>query len=175
MMKKAREILHLPPLDERGHPLHVIGWREWVSFPQLGIPRLKAKVDTGARSSAIYAIEMNKFRRKGRQMVRFKVPYQQTDHRVIVEAEAEVIDERFVKSSSGHTELRPVIRTYIELVGVCWPIHLTLSNRGKMKFRMLLGREALQGRFMVDAEKSYVAGKPVKLKRAPFSKNGDDS
>ena len=171
-MKRQREILHLPA-PERGHPTHVIGWREWVSFPQLGIPRLKAKVDTGARSSAIYATEVRKFRRKGKRMVRFKVPYLQNDHRFIVEAEAEVVDERLIKSSSGHTELRPVIRTYVELVGVCWAIDLTLSNRGKMKFRMLLGREALQGRFIVDAEKSYVAGKPVKLKRAPFPDNGD--
>ena len=158
----------LPPLElwERGHPKHVVGWREWVAFPQLGIPRLKAKIDTGARSSAIYATDIKIFRRGGRRMVRFKVPYVQHSHSYTVEAEAEIVDERYVKSSSGHVELRPVIRTYVELVGVCWVLDLTLSNRGKMKFRMLLGREALKGRFTVDVEQSYVAGRPAKLRRA---------
>lgn len=137
-------------------PLPVIGWRERVALPELGIPEVKAKIDTGARSSALHAFDVHTFERDGVRMVRFKVhPYQRDTHRT-VEAEAELLDEREVRSSGGHAQLRPVIQTAVALGGKCWSIELTLTNRDVMGFRMLLGRQAVRRRFLVDAGQSFL-------------------
>lgn len=141
-------------------PLWVIGWREWLTLPDLRINAIKVKIDTGARSSALHAFEVEPIRRRGKAAVRFRVhPYQRDAHRVVV-AEAEVIDERTVRSSGGHAELRPVIRTTAKLRGRIWRIDLTLTNRDEMGFRMLLGREALRNRFLVHSGRSFLGGKP---------------
>lgn len=133
-----------------------IGWREWISLPDLGIPEVKVKIDTGARSSALHAFDIETFRRDGKRMVRFKVhPYQGDASRMVI-SEAEVIEERSVRNSGGKEEWRPVIVTPVELLGERWPIELTLTNRDLMRFRMLLGREAVRGRFLVDAGRSYL-------------------
>ena len=136
----------------------VIGWREWVTLPGLGITRIKAKLDTGARSSALHAFGVEVFRRDRKQMVRFVVhPFQRssTDR---VHAEAELLDMRMVRSSSGEVETRPVILTPVRLLEREWMIDLTLTNRDEMGFRMLLGRQALRGRFLIDAGRSFLAG-----------------
>ena len=150
---------------KRKSDLAVIGWREWIRLPDLGIETIKAKVDTGARSSSLHAYDLHKFERDDEQWIRFKVhPVQRRTHE-IVEAEARIFEYRSVRSSSGKASLRPVIVTNIELLGFNWPVELTLANRDEMGFRMLLGREAFRRRFLVDAGKSYYGGKPPRAKK----------
>ena len=149
---------------ERKSDLQVIGWREWVGLPDLGISTIKAKVDTGARSSSLHAFDVAEFRRKGQTWVRFKVHPVQRRADSMVEAEAPILDYRSVRSSSGRASLRPVIETRLELLGVTWPIELTLANRDEMGFRMLLGRQAFRRRFLVDGGRSYCGGKPERKK-----------
>lgn len=140
--------------------LPVIGWREWVGLPDLGIKAIKVKVDTGARSSSLHASKLQEFERDGAKWVRFHVHPEQRKSAKSVEVEAMVLDFRSVRSSSGKAEIRPVIVTNIELFGITWSVELTLASRDQMGFRMLLGRQAFRGRFLVDAGKSYYAGKP---------------
>lgn len=141
-----------------------IGWREWVGLPDLGLERIKAKVDTGARSSSLHASDVEEIEKNGVIHVRFKIhPFHHNPDKS-VDAEAMVIDFRQVKSSSGKTSNRPVIRTSVSLLGEIWPVELTLANRDEMGFRMLLGREAFRSRFLVDAGKSYYGGKPKRKK-----------
>lgn len=136
--------------------LPVIGWREWVALPDLSIPNIKAKIDTGARSSSLHAFDIEYFEREGKRMVRFKVhPYQRDTRRTVV-AEAELLGKRKVKSSAGHVQNRPYIRVNAELCGVRWPIELTLTNRDVMGFRMLLGRQAVRRRFLIHAGRSFL-------------------
>ena len=130
-----------------------IGWREWVALPALGIPAVKAKVDTGASTSALHAYAI----RIHGNSVSFRVHPIQRETRTAVECCADLIDRRRVRSSTGRATLRPVIRTEIELFGDRWPIELTLVSRAGMGFRMLLGREAIRGRFAVDPGSSYLA------------------
>jgi hypothetical protein len=136
--------------------LLTIGWREWLSLPQLGIGEIKAKIDTGARSSALHAFDIETFEVDGTSKVRFKVHPKQRNTVITVAAEAEVIDEREVRNSGGKAELRPVILTEVELMGRKWAIELTLTNRELMGFRMLLGRQGVRRRFLIDAGKSYL-------------------
>ena len=139
--------------------LPIIGWREWVALPQLGIAYIKPKIDTGARSSSLHVSQIEEFQRGEALYVRFKVHPIQRNRSFGVKAEAEVLEYRNVASSSGQKSLRPVIVTEIQMLGQRWPIELTLANRDEMGFRMLLGREAIRGRFLVDAGNSFYAGK----------------
>jgi hypothetical protein len=150
----------------RRGPLWVIGWREWLALPELGISEIKAKIDTGARSSALHAFHVERFRRRGKAMVRFGVHPLQRDASREVLAEAELIDERRVRSSAGEVQLRPVVVTSVKLHERVWRIELTLTNRDEMGFRMLLGRQALRGRFVIDPGGSFLAGKPRRAKAA---------
>ncbi len=145
--------------------LPVIGWREWVDLPDLGITQIKAKVDTGARSSSLHAYDVVKFERKGQEFVRFSVHVKQRRTDSIVETEAPVLEYRKIRSSSGKANLRPVIVTNIRLLGLVWPVELTLANRDQMGFRMLLGREAFRRRFLIDAGSSYYGGRPKRKKK----------
>lgn len=138
------------------NPQATIGWREWVALPDLGLTEIKAKIDTGARSSALHAFDIEAFSRSGKEMVRFKVhPYQDDTSRVVV-AKAELLDWRQVRNSGGQTQLRPCVSTPVALGGQSWAIELTLTNRDEMGFRLLLGRQALRDRFLVDPGRSFL-------------------
>jgi len=141
-------------------PLPLIGWREWLTLPELEIAKIKAKIDTGARTSALYAFDIELFDRDGVHCVRFKVHPSQRDETETVESEAPLLDQRQVKNSGGKAELRPVILTPVNLNDQSWPIELTLTHRRNMQFRMLLGREAVRQRFFVDPGRSYLQSSP---------------
>lgn len=142
--------------------LPVIGWREWVGLPDFGIKAIKVKVDTGARSSSLHTSGLREFERDGEKWVQFDVHHIQRKIERTVNAEAKVFEYRSIRSSSGKAVLRPVIITNLELLSITWPVELTLADREKMGFRMLLGREAFRGRFLVDAGNSYYGGKPTR-------------
>jgi hypothetical protein len=145
----------------------VIGWREWLALPDLGVPQIKAKVDTGARTSALHAFDLERFRRRGRDMLRFTVhPYQRSVETTI-RCEATLIDERVIRNSGGAEERRPVIETLAALGGWEWTIELTLTRRDVMGFRMLLGRQAVRNRLLVNPGRSYLVGKKKKHPTAP--------
>lgn len=137
----------------------VVGWREWVSLPELGIPRIKAKIDTGARTSALHAYDVRFVRRGGKRIVKFRVHPEQKNSRVVVEAEGVWLEERKVRSSSGTETVRPVIRTELQVGDRRWPMELTLTRRDAMGFRLLLGRQALKGRCLVDPGSSFLTRK----------------
>lgn len=139
----------------------IIGWREWLALPGLNIPAIKAKVDTGARTSALHAFFIERFNRDDRKMVRFGIHPQQNNVSREIICESPVADERIVTDSGGHSELRYVIQTEISFRGIVWIADITLTNRDNMKFRMLLGRTALAGRFLVDAEASFCSGRQL--------------
>ena len=150
----------------RAQDLPTIGWREWLALPELGIDAVKAKVDTGARSSALHAFDIEEFVSDGKPMIRFKVHPLQRDTTTTVEGVAELIERREVRSSHGHATLRPVIRTTMLLAGVSCEIELTLIRRDAMGFRMLLGRQAVRRRFVIDPGRSYVSSRrKVRRKR----------
>ncbi|MBM3504545.1 MAG: ATP-dependent zinc protease [Alphaproteobacteria bacterium] len=144
----------------------VIGWREWVSVPALDLPAIKAKIDTGARTSALHAFYVEESRAGGRHRVLFGLhPLQRRDD-LVVNCEADVLDQRDVMDSGGHVEKRFVIRQRVRLGDHEWPIEITLTNRDPMGFRMLIGRGALIDRFAVDPAQSYVMGRRSAAKLA---------
>lgn len=136
-----------------------IGWREWLALPGLGVDRIKAKIDTGARTSSLHAFDLERFRRRGVDMVRFQIHPVQRDLVRTVAAEARLVDERWVRDSGGRATLRPVIHTDVDLLGQTWEIELTLTRRDVMGFRMLLGRQAVRRRFLIDPGRSYFGEK----------------
>ena len=144
--------------DNQNLPL--IGWRERVALPELGIARIKAKIDTGARSSALHALNIEEFDRDGKPWVRFQVHPLQRDDSHTITAVAPILDRRKVRNSGGQVQLRPFIRTLVQLGGRFsekpWPIELTLTDRSLMGFRMLLGREAVRKRFLVNPGRSFL-------------------
>ncbi|MEX0793428.1 MAG: ATP-dependent zinc protease [Pirellulaceae bacterium] len=145
--------------------LPIIGWREWVELPDLGINTLKAKIDTGARSSSLHAFDVKTFQHEGETWVRFKVHPKQRSAEGTISTEAKVLEFRTVRSSNGHVGKRPVIVTNIKVLGNTWPIEVTLANRDAMGFRMLLGREGIRGRLLVDSGASYLGGRGPKTKK----------
>ena len=145
--------------------LTIIGWREFLGLPDMGIRAIKVKVDTGARSSSLHAYDIEEFMRDGQRWVRFNVhPLQHCDRKVVA-VESPVLDIRSIKSSSGEVSQRYVIVTSAKLLGQVWPIEVSLANRDQMGFRMLLGREAIRGRMLVDANSSYFGGRPKRNKK----------
>jgi hypothetical protein len=136
--------------------LPVIGWREWIDLPDLGINFIKAKIDTGARSSALHAIHIETFQQDNKEFVGFQVHPYQKNSQITVSTQAELLEWRQIKNSGGDAQWRPVILTYVQLGLQQWAIELTLTNRDVMGFRMLLGREAVRNRFLVNPGRSYL-------------------
>lgn len=154
--------MNLPETNVKiaNNDLPIIGWREWVGLPDIGLPRLKAKIDTGARSSSLHAIDIESFDQAGELYVRFKVHPVQRSTAKLVTCEAKIFDVRDVRSSSGEVSKRYVIQTNVRWKRLTWPVELTLADRSSMGFRMLMGREAIRGRALVNAGESYFGGRP---------------
>lgn len=139
--------------------LPIIGWREWIALPDLGLDAIHAKIDTGATTSALHADVREIVSRGGMQIVRFAVQSDARNRSVSDVVEAELLEYRRVKSSSGHYSRRPVVFTHVKLGLYVWPIELTLANRETMGMPMLLGRQSLKRRFLVDPAHSYLLSK----------------
>lgn len=148
--------------ETRPAELVTLGWREWVGLPELGIGQIKAKVDTGARTSALHGFAIEEFRVGGVQRVRFRIHPVQRDNVTEIACEADVVDRRLVRDSGGHEEMRWVIRTVIRIGPHEWPAEFTLTSRDDMLFRMLLGRTAMRKRAIVDPGRSFVTGTQFK-------------
>ncbi|HEY6130911.1 MAG TPA: ATP-dependent zinc protease [Halioglobus sp.] len=144
--------------------LEPLGWKEWIAFPELNIPKIKAKIDTGARSSALHAFRVEPFERDCAPWVRFAIHPVQGDTAIVVDCEAPVIDRRIVRDSGGHDELRYVINALIAIGDHRIQSEVTLTDRDTMMFRVLLGRTALRSRFVIHPAKSYLQGKPAHKK-----------
>ncbi|SMR74543.1 ATP-dependent zinc protease family protein [Marinobacterium sediminicola] len=139
-----------------------LGWREWVSLPDLGIAKIKAKVDTGARTSALHAFDVRLAEVDGVKMVNFKIHPFQRDSETVIECQAPLLDEREVRDSGGHSEMRYVIETCITIGSTTHIAEVTLTNRDTMGFRMLIGRTTMKGHYLVDPGKSYLLRKTKK-------------
>jgi len=142
-----------------------LGWREWIGFPDLGIPQIKAKVDTGARTSCLHAFMVKPFERDGEAWVRFDIHPIQRNTDEVIRCEAPLLEKRRVRDSGGHEELRFVIRTVIAIGDQRIDAEVTLTDRDTMKFRVLLGRTAIRGHYLVDPGRSYLRGKKKRKKR----------
>ncbi|MGH8946058.1 MAG: ATP-dependent zinc protease family protein [Acidimicrobiia bacterium] len=140
-----------------------IGWREWVSLPELGVDEIKAKVDTGADNSSLHAFNLQRFDADGIPMVRFEIHPRQRKRKPSVECVAQVVKERLVKNPGGRAELRPVIRTTLVVGGEELEAMVNLTTRDEMTFRMLLGRRTVRDRFVVDPGRSYLGGRPSRM------------
>jgi len=141
----------------------VLGWREWVSLPELGISWIKAKVDTGARTSALHAFELEPFQRGGKDWVRFSVHPLQGESDTVIQCESPVLERRDVTDSGGHLENRPVIETELVLGSLSKRIELTLTDRDTMRFKMLLGRTAMRPNLLVYPSQSFKLGGSASL------------
>ncbi len=146
------------PVDKKT----TLGWREWLALPFLNIPAIKAKIDTGARTSALHVFELEPYQENGTQYVRFGLHPLQHRTDITVYGTAPVVDQRIVRDSGGHQENRYVIETPVRVGADEWPIELTLTNREDMLFRMLLGRTAMRGHLLVDPARAYIMGRRLR-------------
>ncbi len=137
----------------------VLGWQEWVGLPDLNIGSIKAKIDTGAKTCALHTYFIEPYKKGTENWVKFCIHPVQDDVSTNIECHAKLVDERNVTDSGGHSELRYVIQTKIIITGEVFEAEVTLTDRESMKFRMLLGRNALKRRFIVDSSKSFLSGK----------------
>lgn len=150
---------------KRRRTTNIIGWREWASLPNLGLFAIKAKLDTGAKTSSLHAFDIHVRQKPGKKpYVYFKVHPLQHDLSLVVSCKALLVDQRIVTDSGGHKEERYVIRTWMGLGGFKRRVELTLSNRETMKYRMLIGRAALK-LYYIDPSQSYLTGKTTKQKK----------
>lgn len=134
--------------------LGILGWREWVGLPEFGISTIRAKLDTGAKTSALHATQIQSFKDESGQLwVSFVVEADQA-----YPCKARVKDQRSVKDSSGHSQLRYVIETNLQIAQQQFPIELGLTDRQTMRYPLLLGRTVLMGRFLVDSQSSFTSG-----------------
>jgi hypothetical protein len=142
-----------------------VGWREWLALPDLGIAAIKAKVDTGARTSSLHVERQEEFQRDGQRWVRFEMAPASRRRRRPLVCEARVVDERYVTDSGGARAMRLFIRTRITMGMHDWDIEMNLTDRRAMLFPMLLGRTAMAGRMQVDPAGSYLLGRPRRQRR----------
>jgi hypothetical protein len=149
--------------------LPLLGWREWVSLPELNITQIKAKIDTGARSSALHAFAIHPYRKGGQRWVMFTIHPQQKNVDVSIECHAPIKDRRLVSDSGGHKQRRYVIETQIILGQSVITAEMTLTNRDSMLFRMLIGRTTINNHFIIDPNASYLQGKPNTHSRSPLT------
>ena len=133
----------------------ILGWEEWVALPNLALPALRAKVDTGAKTSALHAYDLERFGSAEVPFVRFRVQPVPDRDDITVLCEAPLVDERQVASSNGGAEIRPVIETVIAIGGRMWTIEVTLTDRASMKSRMLIGRQAIRDGVLVDPGSAF--------------------
>ncbi len=138
-----------------------IGWREWLALPDLAVPMIKTKIDSGAKTSVLHTYNQEVFKQNRKERVRFWVHPIQRNTSKIIRCEADVWDHRLVSDSGGHKEHRFFIKTSVCLGTDIFSIELSLTNRDLMRFRMLLGREALKNRYLIDTSRSYLMEKPV--------------
>lgn len=143
---------------EPSEPLKILGSEEWCALPDLALPALKARVDSGAKTSSLHAFNIKTHKKQGIFRICFDVHPLQGDMKTVVTCSAQVKARRMVKSSSGVSERRYVIETSISLGGTLWNIEVTLTNRDAMGYRMLLGREAMEGRFLINPAESFALG-----------------
>ncbi len=153
----------------------ILGCEEWCSFPELGIPTIKARVDSGAKTSALHAINIAPFLKNDQNWVKFDINPIQNNLRTVIHCEAPLVDKRIVKSSSGFREQRYVIQTNLKIGDDIWVIEMTLTNRDSMGFRMLLGREAMSGRILVDPEQKYLLGEPTTENLKIYYQNAEET
>lgn len=144
------------------HPPLIVGWRERIDLPDLGLLDLPAKIDTGARTSALHAARIDTFERDGKSWVRFALPHSKSRPDQI--HEQEIYDAREIKNTSGVAELRLIIRTPFVIAGRKWKIDVSLADRGNMQFPLIVGRSALSGhRIAVDTGRSYLTRRTTKI------------
>lgn len=136
----------------------VIGKEEWCSLEELGLPSIKARVDSGAKTSSLHAFNIHQFEENGKRYVHFDIHPVQNNRKLIQSCRALVVDRRDIKSSSGEKERRVVIKTPLTLGGKTWDIEVTLANRDSMGYRMLIGREAMACRVLIDPDSSFCLG-----------------
>lgn len=154
----------MPTADETPEPT-VVGWREWVALPQADLDWIKAKIDTGARSSSIHAFDLEAYEQDGTERVRFSLHPWQRSEEDRADLDLPVLDRREVRSSNGQVEQRYAVSLDVVLAGRTITTVMTLSNRDEMGFRMLIGREALERGFLVDSSRSYAGGRPRRAVR----------
>lgn len=143
----------------------VVGWREWVALPEFGVEAIKAKVDTGARTSALHAFDIEQVDRQGEAWINFSLHPLQRNDELVLPCSCKILDYRWVTNSGGGRERRFVIETLVRIGTDSWPIEVTLTNRDEMGFRMLLGRTAIRKRYVVDPGASYRTTRRKKRKK----------
>lgn len=153
----------------------IVGSEEWCAFPVLGIPTIKARVDSGAKTSALHAVNIAPFQKGDENWVKFDINPIQNNTKTVIHCQAPLVDKRVVKSSSGFREQRYVVKSEIQVGEARWEVELTLTNRDSMGFRMLLGREAMSGRLLVDPEQKYLLGQPTREKLKEYYSNNDEA
>ena len=137
----------------------ILGWREWVAFPELGVEKIKAKIDTGAKTSSIHAYRIREIEQDGDAYLEFFLHPVQRRKKPEIKCRARLVDKRTVTSSNGSSQHRYVVETNLRIGEKAYPVELTLTDRDEMSFRVLIGREALRDRFVVDPGKSYQMGR----------------
>ncbi len=150
------KLLITPSIDKP-----ILGWREWAALPELNINEIKAKIDTGARSSALHAFAIDPYRKNGQRWVMFAIHPIQKECDVVIECHAPIKDRRIVSDSGGHKQRRYVIETQLILGSTAIRAEMTLTNRDSMLFRLLIGRTAMNTRFVIDPNASYLQGEPL--------------
>jgi len=151
--------------------LKTAGWREWAGLPDLGVKRIKGKLDTGARTSALHVFNLNVFEKEKSEWVTFDIhPIQENDELICETCIIPVKDKRIITSSTGHQEHRIIIETTLQVGDESWPIEVSLTNRDQMGFRFLIGRTALEGRIIVDPAGSYLLTETRRKRRKKPSK-----